>query len=480
MEEFSEETLAKARTAKIYIEHLYKVQSQNVRERRDRRAKLEQELQSHAVSEEQRAAALADHEKREREYSRLQRQRLCMEDFEPLRLIGKGAFGEVRICRDRSTGKLVAVKKLKKAEMVRRGQVDHVRAERNVLAEVQHHSIVKLYYSFQDEEFLYLVMEYLPGGDMMTLLIRKEILPEHWARFYLAQTVISLEAIHAASYIHRDIKPDNLLLDAWGHMKLSDFGLCKPVDVSTLPAFAAADVGAAGAALGLPPSPSPLSQGEQLRHWQQNRRKLAFSTVGTPDYIAPEVLMKKGYGMECDWWSVGAIAYEMMVGFPPFYSDDPMTTCRKIVNWRAYLRFPPEAEAALTPAARDFISRLLCDVEERLGSHGGAAEIRAHPFFAGVDWQRVYDARPPYRPAVEHELDTQNFEQYEEESGTGLTPGGSRSRPIADPNFIGYTYKAWDVVDGARAKQRVKEQRERPARPSINELTAAFDYQANI
>ena len=215
-----------------------------------RRAKLEQELQAHQLSDEQRAAALADHERREREFSRLQRQRLCMEDFEPLRLIGKGAFGEVRICRDRSTGQLVAVKKLKKAEMVRRGQVgagaaagsssrggtmrscsrafwlhgqlavclelparhtsalegthplsqqslplhhfthpqvDHVRAERNVLAEVRHHSIVGLRYSFQDEEYLYLVMEYLPGGDMMTLLIRKEILPEPWARFYLAQ-----------------------------------------------------------------------------------------------------------------------------------------------------------------------------------------------------------------------------------------------------------------------------------------------------
>ncbi|EFN54238.1 hypothetical protein CHLNCDRAFT_135759 [Chlorella variabilis] len=509
-EEFSEETLAKARTAKIYIEHLYKVQRQNVRERQDRRAKLEQELQSYSLSEEQRAAALAEHEKREREYSRLQRQRLCMDDFEPLRLIGKGAFGEVRICRDRSTGKLVAVKKLKKAEMVRRGQVDHVRAERNVLAEVQHHSIVKLYYSFQDEEFLYLVMEYLPGGDMMTLLIRKEILPEHWARFYLAQTVIALEAIHAGGYIHRDIKPDNLLLDVGGHMKLSDFGLCKPVDVSTLPAFAAAVSAAAGAAAGLPPSPSPRSQGEQLRHWQENRRKLAFSTVGTPDYIAPEasgqlgccqlapagpsharqdclwalssrlVLMKKGYGMECDWWSVGAIAYEMMVGFPPFYSDDPMTTCRKIVNWRTYLRFPPEAEAALTPAARDLISRLLCDVEERLGSHGGAAEIRAHPFFAGIDWQRLYEVKPPYRPAVEHELDTQNFEQYEDEGGSGLTPGGSRSRPIADPNFIGYTYKNWDVVHSAQAKQRVKEQRDRLARPSINELAAAFEEHANI
>lgn len=477
MEEvFTEETLAKARTAKIYIEHLYKVQSQNVKERRDRRAKLEQELEMHALSEEQRRAALAEHEDKEREFSRLQRQRLCMEDFDPLKLIGKGAFGEVRICRDRSTGKLVAVKKLRKSEMVRRGQVDHVKAERNVLAEVQHHSVVKLYYSFQDEEYLYLVMEYLPGGDMMTLLIRKEILQESWARFYLAQTVIALEAIHAASYIHRDIKPDNLLLDAYGHMKLSDFGLCKPVDVSTLPAFAAADAegAAAAAAAGLPPSPSPRSQGEQLRHWQENRRKLAFSTVGTPDYIAPEVLMKKGYGMECDWWSVGAIAYEMMVGFPPFYSDDPMTTCRKIVNWRTYLRFPPEAEAALTPAARDFISVLLCDVEERLGSHGGAAQLRAHPFFAGVDWQRLYEVRPPYRPAVEHELDTQNFEQYEDESSS--VPSGSRSRPIADPHFIGYTYKAWDAVHGGagEAKQRVKEQRT-PTRPSINTLAAAFD-----
>ncbi|PSC69607.1 serine threonine kinase 19 [Micractinium conductrix] len=500
MEEvFSEETLAKARTARIYIEHLYKVQSQNVKERRDRRAKLEEELQAEALSEEQRRAALAEHDAREREYSRLQRQRLCMDDFEPLKLIGKGAFGEVRICRDRSTGKLVAVKKLRKAEMVRRGQVDHVKAERNVLAEVRHHAVVKLYYSFQDEEFLYLVMEYLPGGDMMTLLIRKEILPEAWARFYLAQTVVSLEAIHAAGYIHRDIKPDNLLLDAYGHLKLSDFGLCKPVDVSTLPAFAAADDasgGAAGgaggaAAQGLPPSPSPHSQSEQLRHWQENRRKLAFSTVGTPDYIAPEVLMKKGYGMECDWWSVGAIAYEMMVGFPPFYSDDPMTTCRKIVNWRTYLRFPPEAEAALTPAARDFISRLLCDVEERLGSAGGSAQLRAHPFFAGVDWQRLYEARPPYRPAVEHELDTQmsgmgragqlvhNFEQYEDDGGSGLAPAGARSRPIADPNFIGYTYKGWDAVHSKEAKQRVKEQRA-PARPSINSLAAAFGEQARL
>ncbi|GAB4822162.1 hypothetical protein N2152v2_009208 [Parachlorella kessleri] len=473
-EYFSEEVLAKAKTARVFIEHLYKVQSQNFRERRERRARLEQELQTERLSEEQKQAAIQELEKRERDYSRLQRQRLAVDDFEPLKLIGKGAFGEVRICRDRANGKLVAVKKLKKSEMVRRGQVDHVKAERNVLAEVRHHSIVRLYYSFQDEGFLYLVMEYMPGGDLMTLLIKKEILPETMAKFYLAQTVIALEAIHRAGYIHRDIKPDNLLLDARGHMKLSDFGLCKPVDVATLPPFMA---GQDPSAPGVLPSPSHArSQSEQLRHWQENRRKLAFSTVGTPDYIAPEVLMKRGYGMECDWWSLGAIMYEMLVGFPPFYSDDPMTTCRKIVNWRTYLRFPPEAEAGLSPAARDLILRLLCDVDDRLGTHG-AQEIKAHPFFAGVPWDRLYTLQPPYQPPLEHELDTQNFEQYDEDRPpASMASGGSvssRSRPIADPNFIGYTYKNWDAVHATQAKQRVREPRA-AQRPTIGALQDAL------
>ena len=238
---FSDEVLEKAKTAKMYIEHLYKSQSRHFKERLNRRSQLEQQLQSEPLSPEERRAVIEEHEQRESTFTRLQRQRLSMSDFEPLKLIGKGAFGEVRICRDTTTGKLVAVKKLQKSEMVRRGQVDHVKAERNVLAEVRHYAVVKLLYSFQDEDFLYLVMEYLPGGDLMTLLIRLEILTEDMSRFYLAQTVVALEAIHSAGYIHRDIKPDNLLLDANGRMKLSDFGLCKPVDVGALPAFAEAD-----------------------------------------------------------------------------------------------------------------------------------------------------------------------------------------------------------------------------------------------
>jgi serine/threonine kinase 38 len=375
-----------------------------------------------------------------------------MADFEPLKLIGKGAFGEVRICRDRNNpDTLVAVKKLKKSEMVRRGQVDHVRAERNVLAEVRHYAIVKLMYSFQDEEYLYLVMEYLPGGDLMTLLIRLEILTEDMSRFYLAQTVLALEAIHKAGYIHRDIKPDNLLLDASGRMKLSDFGLCKPVDVGSLPEFTAVSSAKEEEALkqNIPIVTSgDRRQKEQLEHWKANRRKLAFSTVGTPDYIAPEILMKKGYGMECDWWSLGAIAFEMMVGFPPFYSDDPMTTCRKIVNWKTYLQFTPEAEATLSAAAKDFIRGLLCDVNSRLGSNS-IDEIKRHPFFKDINWDTLYESTAPYRPALEHDLDTQNFESYEDDEldkTSGRYPRGQKSsRPVADPHFVGYTFKNFDA-----------------------------------
>ena len=191
-------------------------------------------MQNESLSADAKSELLSELEQQERKYTRLKRAKLTADDFEPLTIIGRGAFGEVRLVRDKSNGCVYAMKKLKKTEMVRRGQVDHVKAERNLLAEVHDEAVVKLYYSFQDEEFLYLVMEYLPGGDMMTLLMRRDTLTEEETRFYIAQTVLALETVHAANFIHRDIKPDNLLLDKHGHMKLSDFGLCKPVDQKLL------------------------------------------------------------------------------------------------------------------------------------------------------------------------------------------------------------------------------------------------------
>ncbi|KAL6897861.1 hypothetical protein ACP4OV_006820 [Aristida adscensionis] len=487
----SSKTMERVAAAKKFIEDHYRAQMKNIQERKERRLILEQQLASSQVPREEQINLIKDLERKETEYMRLKRHRICVDDFELLTIIGRGAFGEVRLCREKSTGNIYAMKKLKKSEMVVRGQVEHVRAERNLLAEVGSHCIVKLYYSFQDAEYLYLIMEYLPGGDMMTLLMREDTLTENVARFYIAETVLAIESIHKHNYIHRDIKPDNLLLDKNGHMKLSDFGLCKPIDCSKLSTLNEDEPMSdenLRESMDIDRSFSDTANGrrwrspnEQLQHWQKNRRKLAFSTVGTPDYIAPEVLLKKGYGVECDWWSLGAIMYEMLVGYPPFYSDDPITTCRKyawyvrtysclehhnkicncanvlcikrlikqIVHWKSYLKFPDNPRLSLE--AKDLICRLLCDVDHRIGS-GGADQIKAHPWFQGVEWDKLYEMEAAFKPQVNDELDTQNFMKFEESDPAPARAGSGPSRKMMlnskDLSFVGYTYKNFEAVKG--------------------------------
>ncbi|XP_047316028.1 serine/threonine-protein kinase tricornered-like [Impatiens glandulifera] len=471
-EETSNATKQKVAAAKQYIENHYKEQMRNLQERRERRNSLEKKLADADVSEEDQNNLLKFLEKKETEYMRLQRHKMGVDDFELLTMIGKGAFGEVRICREKTTGHVYAMKKLKKSEMLRRGQVEHVKAERDLLAEVASNCIVKLYCSFQDEEYLYLIMEYLPGGDVMTLLMRKDTLTEDEARFYVAETVLAIESIHKHNYIHRDIKPDNLLLDRYGHLRLSDFGLCKPLDCSTLQEKDFDNLNGTTQIGALPSAPKRTQQ-EQLQHWQKNRRMLAYSTVGTPDYIAPEVLLKKGYGMECDWWSLGAIMYEMLVGYPPFYSDDPMSTCRKIVNWRTHLKFPVEAK--LSVEAKDLIAKLLCSVNNRLGSKG-AGEIKAHPWFSNIDWYRIYHMDAAFIPEVKDELDTQNFEKFEETDNNSHTPPKSgpwrKMLSSKDVNFVGYTYKNFEIVNDYQVSgmAELKKKNTKPKRPTIKSL----------
>ncbi|XP_021768821.1 serine/threonine-protein kinase tricorner-like isoform X1 [Chenopodium quinoa] len=467
-------TQQRVAAAKQYIEKHYKEQMKNLQERKERRSVLERKLADADVSEEDQNNLLKFLEKKETEYMRLQRHKMGADDFELLTMIGKGAFGEVRICREKTTDHVYAMKKLKKSEMLRRGQVEHVKAERNLLAEVDSNCIVKLYCSFQDEEYLYLIMEYLPGGDMMTLLMRKDTLTEDEARFYVAETVLAIESIHKHHYIHRDIKPDNLLLDKFGHLRLSDFGLCKPLDCSTLEEKDFEVQSGNGNSSTDDGSTKPRrTQQEQLQHWQKNRRMLAYSTVGTPDYIAPEVLLKKGYGMECDWWSLGAIMFEMLVGYPPFYSDDPMTTCRKIVNWRTHLKFPEEAK--ISPEAKDLIGKLLCNVNQRLGSNG-ANEIKVHPWFDGIDWERIYQMEAAFLPEVNDELDTQNFEKFDEAdfSSQSTSKQGPWRKMLSskDLNFVGYTYKNFEIVNDYQVPgiAELKKKDNKPKRPSIKSL----------
>ncbi|KAJ6405775.1 hypothetical protein OIU84_013689 [Salix udensis] len=475
-EAHSNVTKQKVAAAKQFIENHYKEQMKNLQERKERRTTLEKKLADADVSEEDQSNLLKFLEKKETEYMRLQRHKMGADDFELLTMIGKGAFGEVRICREKTTGQVYAMKKLKKSEMLRRGQVEHVKAERNLLAEVDSNCIVKLYCSFQDDGFLYLIMEYLPGGDMMTLLMRKDTLTEDEARFYVGETVLAIESIHKYNYIHRDIKPDNLLLDRFGHLRLSDFGLCKPLDCSTIQEgdFSIVNSNSNGTTQNEECSSAPRrTRQEQLEHWQKNRRMLAFSTVGTPDYIAPEVLLKKGYGMECDWWSLGAIMYEMLVGYPPFYSDDPMSTCRKIVNWRTHLKFPEEAR--LSPEAKDLISKLLCNVDQRLGTDG-ADEIKAHPWFNGVGWDKLYQMEAAFIPEVKDDLDTQNFEKFEESENqpqtTSKTGPWRKMLSSKDVNFVGYTYKNFEIVNDYQVPGMadLKKKDTKPKRPSVKSL----------
>jgi serine/threonine kinase 38 len=324
------------------------------------------------------------------------------------------------------------MKIMKKSEMLKKNQVTHIRAERDVLSLADCPWVVRLTYSFQDDKNLYLVMEYLQGGDLMTILMKYDILTEEQTRFYIGETALAIQAVHELNYIHRDLKPDNILLDRDGHVKLSDFGLCKAFDNGQAPYLdqykeEAKKSEAAGKDV----------QGDKVKKWKARSRKLAYSTVGTPDYIAPEVFAQTGYGEECDWWSLGVIMYECLVGYPPFYAEDPMSTCRKIVNWKKTLVFPEEAK--LSPEAIDLINKLICDASKRLTFE----QIRNHKFFKGFDWEHVRNKKAAIIPKVTSEVDTQNFDKFEEQAEEPSDEPANKG-PTDNSQFVGFTFKRPD------------------------------------
>lgn len=385
---------------------------------------LEQELLTAPhVSEERKSRRRLALGKQESSFLRLRRMRLCADDFLTVKVIGKGAFGEVRLVQKKDTGKIYAMKTLLKSEMFKKDQLAHVKSERDVLADSDSPWVVNLYYSFQDAVYLYLIMEFLPGGDLMTMLIKYEIFSEDVTRFYMAECVLAIEAVHKLGFIHRDIKPDNILIDRDGHIKLSDFGLStgfhkthdqawyqRLLEPSSTPPNPSSGPtsGGPGAAGGrnsvmVDAIHLTFSSRPALTTWRKSRRLMAYSTVGTPDYIAPEIFLHNGYGQECDWWSLGTIMFECLVGWPPFCAEDAHETYRKIVNWQTQLYFPEEV--VLSREAEDLIRRLVCGAGERLG-RGGAEEIKRHPFFRGVDWDALRTIEAPFKPNLSSITDT--------------------------------------------------------------------------
>uniref|UniRef100_A0A7N9AUK7 Rho-associated protein kinase n=1 Tax=Mastacembelus armatus TaxID=205130 RepID=A0A7N9AUK7_9TELE len=304
------------------------------------------------------------------------------EDFERVKVIGRGAFGEVQLVRHKTSQKVYALKLLSKFEMIKRSDSAFFWEERDIMAFANSPWVVQLCCAFQDEHYLYMVMEYMPGGDLVNLTSTYDV-PEKWAKFYTAEVVMALDAIHSMGFIHRDVKPDNMLLDRHGHLKLADFGTCMKMN----------------------------STG--MVHCD--------TAVGTPDYISPEVLKSQGgdgyYGRECDWWSVGVFIFEMLVGDTPFYADSLVGTYSKIMDHKNSLNFPEDVE--ISKDAKNIICAFLTDrYEVRLGRNG-VEEIKQHPFFKNDQWtfDTIRDTVAPVVPELSSDIDTSNFDEIEDDKG---------------------------------------------------------------
>lgn len=335
-----------------------------------------------------------------------------LDSFHIIKVIGKGSFGKVFLVRHKARKTLHALKVLKKDFIIRKNQVEHTKTERSVLGYINHPYIVGLTMAFQTADKLFFVLDYCAGGELFFHLGKLGRFPEERAKFYAAQITLALEYVHNLGVIYRDLKPENVLLDNKGNVRLTDFGLSKE--------------GVRGHSSG------------------------ASSFCGTPEYIAPEVLKRQGHGRAVDWWSLGALLYEMISGLPPFYSRNRETMFDKIM--KAEITFPQ----LMSAEARDILSRLLVrDPQQRLGSgEGDAEELKAHPFFRDIDWATLATGTviPPWAPMVNGSLDTSQFD----EEFTSMMPAVSPDVRDAyfgtfDSQFEGFTFVDDSAAEHLRA-----------------------------
>ncbi len=295
-----------------------------------------------------------------------------LEDFIFGKTVGTGTFGRVRLVRLRQHEKFFAMKIMAKTDIIRLHQVDHIFSEKFLLSRLACPFIIRLYSTFQDETYLYMLLEYAIGGELFTYLRRAGRFSISSTRFYASQIVLALEYLHSLGIVYRDLKPENLLLDARGNLKIADFGFAKVIP--------------------------------------DNR---TWTLCGTPEYLAPEIIIGRGHGRPVDWWALGVLIYEMAAGYPPYYDETPFQIYEKILAGR--LEFPDHFDEPL----KDLLTGLLiADPARRLGCGvGGAEDVKSHVWFTGVDWISVQkrEVPAPFIPPFKHAGDTGNFEEYPED-----------------------------------------------------------------
>lgn len=302
-------------------------------------------------------------------------------DFSIRRTLGTGSFGRVHLVQSRHNEKFYAVKVLKKYQVVKMKQVEHTNSEKAMLERVRHPFLVNLWGTFQDTKNLYMVMDFVEGGELFSLLRKSQRFPNPVAKFYAAEVALALDYLHQQNIIYRDLKPENLLLDRNGHIKITDFGFAKYVP------------------------------------------DITWTLCGTPDYLAPEVVSSKGYNKSVDWWSLGVLAFEMLAGYPPFYDSDPIRLYEKILACK--IRYP----GYFDPLAKDLLKNLLtADLTKRFGNlRNGSRDIMDHQWFKEVNWQRLArkEIEAPYVPPVTGDGDASLFDYYPEEGDAEFA--GARS-----------------------------------------------------
>ena len=294
---------------------------------------------------------------------------ITLDDFEIIKLIGRGSFANVYLVKNKSNQKIYSMKKLNKPFLKRNKQEQHTINERILLSKMNNPFLVKLYCCFQDNEHLYFIMEFIQGGELFFHLHRETRFDDEKTSFYIAELILALDFLHKNKVIYRDIKPENILLDVEGHIKLTDFGLSRMC----------------------------CSKNEKV-----------FTICGTPFYIAPEILENKGYNNSVDWWSLGCLMYEMLVGKPLFNFNNIN------ININEYKK-PLQLSAGFSDEAKDLITKLLdLDPKKRIGAGpNGVEDLKKHPYFKGIDWKELENknVKAPFVPDLNGETDLKYFDK---------------------------------------------------------------------